>query len=108
VAVSVAVPVTVTVGVAVWVGVPVGVDVVVWEGVGVIEGVTPGAIVGVRNWVGVARKVAVAAPGVSVKKTENVGMIVKVAGTPSTVDSRVGVTITSGSGGTSSGSGAIE
>ena len=87
---------------------PVGVPVVVWEGVGVIEGVTPGAIVGVRNWVGVAGRVAVAAPGVSVKKTGNVGITVKVAGTPWTVDNRVGVTMTSGSGGTSSGSGAIE
>jgi len=58
--------------------------------------------------VGVAGRVAVAAPGVSVKNTGNVGIIVKVAGTPSTVDSRVGVTMASGKVGTLSGPGAIE
>jgi hypothetical protein len=98
--VAVAVPVVVAVGVVVDVDVPVGVGVIVpvavCEGVGVTEGVTPGAIVAVLNWVGVAGKVGVAPPGVSVAKTGKVGIMVNVAGTPCTVDSSVGVMACSG------------
>ena len=97
VAVGVVVIVAVSVGVAVWVPVAVG------DGVGVMEGVTPGANVDGWNWVGVAGKVGVAAPGVSVVKIGKVGITVKVTGTPATVDKRVGVTTTSGRVGTAPG-----
>jgi hypothetical protein len=52
----------------------------------------------------VAGKVGVGPPGVRVARTGKVGLMVKVAGTPSTVDKRVGVSAsTSGNVGCASG-----
>jgi hypothetical protein len=75
VGVSVGVPVRVGVGVAVPVAVPVGLTV----GVVVRVGVHVGGLVGVTNWSGVARRVAVAGPGVKVAN-ELVGTAVNSSG----------------------------
>ena len=77
VGVLVGVPVRVGVGVAVPVAVPVGVGLTV--GVVVRVGVHVGGLVGVTNWSGVARRVAVAGPGVKVAN-ELVGTAVNSSG----------------------------